>query len=163
VAQDAETQGASSGCSPESYRLLASPRFGPHELRAVSTRLRRLRRPCGSRPEGLAQKCRRALRSRVPRTPTFRPEACRARLAWRSERPRTQRRRRCRQTRCAFCLLLLGHGQPSHFGGTLRQRCCETSDPARLSDPVRLTRTRTVRTTKRNKSASERSRFWRVS
>ena len=33
----------------------------------------------------------------------------------------------------AFRLLLLGHGQPSHFGGTLRQRCCETSDPVRLT------------------------------
>ena len=36
----------------------------------------------------------------------------------------------------AYCLLLLGHGQPSHFGGTLRLtplrdfRSCEISRPA---------------------------------
>ena len=44
----------------------------------------RFRRPCGSRPEGLARRCRRPLHSRVPRTPTFRPVACRTRLAWRA-------------------------------------------------------------------------------
>ena len=94
----------------------------------------RFRRPCGSRPEGLSRRCRRPLRSRAPRTPTFRPVACRARLAWRSERPRRRRRRRCRQnsmvhSACCFSVM----GQPSHFGGTLRQRCCETSDPVLLT------------------------------
>ena len=64
----------------------------------------RFRRPCGSRPEGLARRCRRPLHSRVPRTPTCRPVACRTRLAWRSERPRRRRRRRCRQTR--WCIPL---------------------------------------------------------
>ena len=74
-------------------------------------RFRRFRRPCGSRPEGLARKGRRPLRSRVPRTPRFRPEARQALLAWRSERPRRQRRRRCRQNsmvHSACCFLVMG-------------------------------------------------------
>ena len=54
-----------------------------------------------------------------------RPEACRARLAWRSQRPRTQRRRRCRQELDgAFCLLLERVSlEPSYevLGGTSEQ------------------------------------------
>ena len=89
--------------------------------------------------------------------PTSRPLACRARLAWRSEHPRRRRRREWRQIRC--CIPLAGFsvmGQPTSFGGTLRQRCCETSDPILLTTHQGLAH-------KACRSVNERSRCWRVS
>ena len=46
-------------------------------------------------------------------------------------------------------------GEPSHFGGTLRQRCCQTSDPILLTthQGLRIKRAR----------SNERSGCWRVS
>ena len=89
--------------------------------------------------------------------PTSRPLACRARLAWRSEHPRRRRRREWRQIR--WCIPLAGFsvmGQPTSFGGTLRQRCCETSDPILLTTHQGLAH-------KACRSVNERSRCWRVS
>jgi hypothetical protein len=91
----------------------------------------RFRHPCGSRPEGLARRCRRPLRSGVPRTPTSRPVACQARL-WRSERPRRKTPVPSDSMVHSACCFSVTGNRPT-FGGTLRQRCCETSDPVRLT------------------------------
>ena len=69
------------GFPHRSHRASGRYEFGPFRARRLHTRLR-FRRPCLSRPEGGARKCRRPLRSRVPRTPTFPPVACRASPRW---------------------------------------------------------------------------------